>query len=168
MRCPFCEHTESKVIDSRPNDDFYVIRRRRECIACGKRFTTYEKIEMIPIIVIKHDHSREPYDRMKLINGIMHACVKRPISMAKIESIVNHIEAYLSNSLTHEVESSEIGRLVMKALKDLDEIAYVRFASVYKKFQDVGMFQQEVSSLNEPLEKQTNTKPAKTQEKSEM
>lgn len=147
MRCPFCDHIDSKVIDSRPTEEGNAIRRRRECMACANRFTTYEKIETIPLVVIKNDNSREPFDRHKLLTGIMHACVKRPVPMAKIESIVNNIEATLSNSLKREVPSTEIGAMVMEYLKDVDEISYVRFASVYRKFQDVDMFRSELNKL---------------------
>ncbi len=147
MKCPFCEHIDSKVIDSRPTEEGNAIRRRRECIACANRFTTYEKIETIPLVVIKNDNSREPFDRHKLLTGIMHACVKRPVPMAKIESIVNSIEANLSNSLKREIPSTEIGAMVMEYLKDVDEISYVRFASVYRKFQDVDMFRSELNKL---------------------
>ncbi len=149
MKCPFCDYPDSKVIDSRPTEEGGSIRRRRECISCGNRFTTYEKIETVPLIVIKNDSSREPFDRRKLVNGILHACVKRPVPVAKIESIVNNIEAALSNSLKREVASTEIGKMVMDHLKETDEIAYVRFASVYRKFQDVDMFREELNKLLE-------------------
>ena len=149
MRCPFCDHLDSKVIDSRPTEEGNAIRRRRECIACSNRFTTYEKVETIPLVVVKNDNSREPFDRHKLLTGIMHACVKRPVPIAKIENIVNNIEATLSNSLKREIPSTEIGAMVMEYLKDLDEISYVRFASVYRKFQDVDMFRKELSKLFE-------------------
>lgn len=149
MRCPFCDHLDSKVIDSRPTEEGNAIRRRRECIACSNRFTTYEKVETIPLVVVKNDNSREPFDRHKLLTGIMHACVKRPVPMAKIENIVNNIEANLSNSLKREIPSTEIGAMVMEYLKDIDEISYVRFASVYRKFQDVDMFRKELNKLFE-------------------
>ena len=149
MKCPFCDYPDSKVIDSRPTEEGGSIRRRRECISCGNRFTTYEKIETVPLIVIKNDSLREPFDRRKLVNGILHACVKRPVPVAKIESIVNNIEAALSNSLKREVASTEIGKMVMDHLKETDEIAYVRFASVYRKFQDVDMFREELNKLLE-------------------
>ena len=149
MKCPFCDYPDSKVIDSRPTEEGGSIRRRRECISCGNRFTTYEKSETVPLIVIKNDSSREPFDRRKLVNGILHACVKRPVPVAKIESIVNNIEAALSNSLKREVASTEIGKMVMDHLKETDEIAYVRFASVYRKFQDVDMFREELNKLLE-------------------
>lgn len=147
MKCPFCDYSDSKVIDSRPTEEGGAIRRRRECISCGNRFTTYEKIETIPLVVVKNDSSREPFDRHKLLTGIMHACVKRPVPIAKIENIVNNIEATLSNSLKREVSSTEIGEMVMEYLKEVDEIAYVRFASVYRKFQDVDMFRSELTKL---------------------
>lgn len=149
MRCPFCDHLDSKVIDSRPTEEGNAIRRRRECIACSNRFTTYEKVETIPLVVVKNDNSREPFDRHKLLTGIMHACVKRPVPIAKIENIVNNIEANLSNSLKREIPSTEIGAMVMEYLKDIDEISYVRFASVYRKFQDVDMFRKELNKLFE-------------------
>ena len=147
MKCPFCDYADSKVIDSRPTEEGGAIRRRRECISCGNRFTTYEKVETIPLVVVKNDNSREPFDRHKLLTGIMHACVKRPVPMAKIENIVNNIELSLSNSLKREIPSTEIGEMVMEALKEIDEIAYVRFASVYRKFQDVDMFRSELNRL---------------------
>ena len=147
MKCPFCDHPDSKVIDSRPTEEGGAIRRRRECIYCNNRFTTYEKIETMPMIVVKNDTSREPYDRQKLLKGIMHACVKRPVPMAEVEKIVNTIEAALSNSLKREIASREIGKMVMEQLKKTDEIAYVRFASVYRKFQDVDMFREEINKL---------------------
>ena len=147
MKCPFCDYVDSKVIDSRPTEEGGSIRRRRECISCGNRFTTYEKIETIPLVVVKNDSSREPFDRHKLLTGIMHACVKRPVPMAKIENIVNNIEITLSNSLKREIPSTEIGEMVMESLKEVDEIAYVRFASVYRKFQDVDMFRSELNRL---------------------
>lgn len=147
MKCPFCDHIDSKVIDSRPTEEGSAIRRRRECISCGNRFTTYEKVETIPLVVIKNDNSREPFERQKLLTGIMHACVKRPVPISKIENIVNNIEATLSNSLKREIPSTEIGKMVMEYLKETDEIAYVRFASVYRKFQDIDMFRKELNKL---------------------
>lgn len=147
MKCPFCDHPDSKVIDSRPAEEGGAIRRRRECISCGNRFTTYEKVETLPLVVVKNDNSREPFDRHKLLTGLLHACVKRPVSVAKLENIVNNIEATLSNSLKREIPSSEIGEMVMDYLKETDEIAYVRFASVYRKFHDVDMFRSELNKL---------------------
>ncbi|MDO9465510.1 MAG: transcriptional regulator NrdR [bacterium] len=140
MKCPFCAHQEDKVIDSRESKENNVIRRRRECLKCAKRFTTYEKIELIPIMVVKKDNRREEFDREKLLNGIVTACEKRPISMDILEQIVNDIERKLWNGMNKEVASEEIGELVMKKLHDLDAVAYVRFASVYRQFEDIGDF----------------------------
>lgn len=151
MRCPFCSHDEDKVIDSRPADDGAAIRRRRECINCGNRFTTYEKIENLPLMVIKKDGSRQPFNRDKLISGIMKSCEKRPVSTEQIESLVDAIESRYQNSLKREVQSREIGEQVMEGLKQIDEVAYVRFASVYRQFKDVSSFLHE---LNEILGKQ--------------
>ncbi len=147
MRCPFCSCEESKVIDSRPTDEGERIRRRRECISCQKRFTTYEVIESVPVIVVKKDKSREVFDRNKLFNGMLRACEKRPVSLEKIESAVNEIEATLQNSLDREVTSVHIGELAMDKLKELDEVAYVRFASVYRQFKDINTFMDELGKL---------------------
>jgi len=147
MKCPFCEYFDSKVIDSRPTEEGLAIRRRRECIKCGSRFTTYEKIETIPLVIIKSDNSREPFDRHKLLAGLMRACVKRPISVQQLEGIVNSIEAAMSNSLKREFTSKELGEMTMDKLKELDEVAYVRFASVYRRFQDVDTFRKELNKL---------------------
>ncbi len=147
MKCPFCNFEDSKVIDSRPTEEGTSIRRRRECIECGGRFTTYEKVETIPLIVVKNDNSREPFDRHKLLNGLVRACVKRPVSMADLERLVDDIEATMSNSLRREFASQEVGEMAMERLKGLDEVAYVRFASVYKKFQDVDTFRKELNKL---------------------
>ncbi len=147
MKCPFCGWAESKVIDSRPTDEGERIRRRRECVACGKRFTTYEIIETVPIIVVKKDKSREAFDRVKLFNGLLRACEKRPVSIAQIEKAVSDIEAELQNSLDREVTSVHIGELAMDKLKNLDEVAYVRFASVYRQFRDINTFMEELSKL---------------------
>ena len=125
MKCPYCEYQESKVVDSRPTDEGQAIRRRRECISCGKRFTTYEKIEELPIVVVKKDGNRQVYDRNKLMNGIIKACEKRPVSMSSIEQIVDDIEKTIFNSLENEITSTQIGELVMNKLKDIDEVAYV-------------------------------------------
>lgn len=149
MKCPFCGFEESKVIDSRPTDEGERIRRRRECIKCGKRFTTYEIIECVPILVVKKDKSREAFDRQKLINGMVRACEKRQVSMETIENAVNEIEVTLQNSLDREVTSIRVGELVMEKLKEIDEVAYVRFASVYKHFKDVNAFMDELSSFLE-------------------
>ncbi len=147
MRCPYCDHTESKVIDSRPTDEGNSIRRRRECLKCEKRFTTYEQIESIPIIIIKKDGTRQPYDRQKLMNGILRACEKTPVTFAQIDKMVSKIEAAVFNTLDREVSSKKIGELVMEHLKSLDAVAYVRFASVYREFKDVNVFLEEVKKL---------------------
>ncbi|MBE6775192.1 MAG: transcriptional regulator NrdR [Ruminococcaceae bacterium] len=147
MKCPFCNYEESKVIDSRPTDEGEKIRRRRECISCGKRFTTYEIIESVPIIVVKKDKSRQAFDRVKLFNGMLRACEKRPVSIEQMEKIVSEIEAELQNSLDREVTSVHIGELVMERLKTLDEVAYVRFASVYRQFKDINTFMDELAKL---------------------
>ena len=147
MKCPFCSYEESKVIDSRPTDEGEKIRRRRECISCGKRFTTYEIIESVPIIVVKKDKSRQAFDRVKLFNGMLRACEKRPVSIEQMEKIVTEIEAELQNSLDREVTSVHIGELVMDRLKTLDEVAYVRFASVYRQFKDINTFMDEMAKL---------------------
>ncbi len=147
MRCPFCDNEDSKVIDSRHTEDGRAIRRRRECEKCGRRFTTYEKIEEMILMVIKKDGSRQAFDRNKLLNGIIRACEKRPVSYADMEQIVNDIEHGLNNMMEKEVDSNFIGELVMERLKDLDEVAYVRFASVYRQFTDVKTFIHEVEDL---------------------
>ena len=147
MRCPYCSHEESKVIDSRPTDEGERIRRRRECLNCQKRFTTYEIIESLPVIVIKKDKSREVFNRDKLISGMLRACEKRPVSINDIETAVDDIEAMLQNSLDREVTSTKIGELVMEKLKTLDEVAYVRFASVYRQFKDISTFMEELNKL---------------------
>ncbi len=147
MKCPFCGFEESKVIDSRPTDEGERIRRRRECIKCAKRFTTYEIIESVPIIVVKKDKSREPFDRQKLFNGLLRACEKRPVSLSQIDGVVNDIELTIQNSLDREVTSVYIGELAMDKLKGLDEVAYVRFASVYRQFKDINTFMNELSKL---------------------
>lgn len=147
MKCPFCGFSESKVIDSRPTDEGEKIRRRRECVSCSKRFTTYEIIESVPIIVVKKDKSREAFDRVKLFNGMLRACEKRPVSISQIENAVADIEAELQNSLDREVTSVHIGELAMDRLKLLDEVAYVRFASVYRQFKDIDSFMHELNKL---------------------
>lgn len=147
MKCPFCSFEESKVIDSRPTDEGERIRRRRECMSCGKRFTTYEIIESVPIVVVKKDKSREVFDRDKLFNGMMRACEKRPVSVEVIEKAIDEIEAELQNSLDREVTSVKIGEYVMDKLKDIDEVAYVRFASVYRQFKDINTFMSELKKL---------------------
>lgn len=147
MKCPFCGIEESKVIDSRPTDEGERIRRRRECTSCGKRFTTYEIIENVPVIVVKKDKSRETFDRNKLFNGILRACEKRPVPIETIDKMVDSIEAALQNSLDREVTSVHIGEMVMDKLKGVDEVAYVRFASVYRQFKDINTFMDELAKL---------------------
>ncbi|MBR4858119.1 MAG: transcriptional regulator NrdR [Clostridia bacterium] len=147
MKCPFCGCEESKVIDSRPTDEGERIRRRRECVSCQKRFTTYEIIESVPVIVVKKDKSREVFDRSKLFNGMLRACEKRPVSLDAIEKAVNEIEATLQNSLDREVTSVHIGELAMDKLRELDEVAYVRFASVYRQFKDINTFMDELAKI---------------------
>lgn len=147
MKCPFCGDTESKVVDSRPTDEGSVIRRRRECVRCAKRFTTYEKIENVPILVIKKDGRREAFDSNKILNGLVKACEKRPVAMDELESVVAEIEKHIYNSLKKEITSQEIGELVMERLKSLDEVAYVRFASVYRQFKDINTFIEELKKL---------------------
>jgi len=147
MKCPYCSFEESKVIDSRPTDEGERIRRRRECLSCQKRFTTYEIIESLPIIVIKKDKSREVFNRDKLLNGLLRACEKRPVSLEKLENMIDDIEVVLQNSLDREVSSDKIGELVMDKLKEIDEVAYVRFASVYRQFKDIGTFMSELNKL---------------------
>ena len=147
MKCPFCEYEESKVIDSRPTDEGEAIRRRRECLKCGKRFTTYEKIENIPLMVIKKDGSRQMFDRQKLLNGIMRACEKRPVKTSDMEHIVTEIEAATQNLLEREISSQKIGEMVMERLPKIDEVAYVRFASVYRQFKDINTFVEEVNKI---------------------
>ncbi|MBQ6569307.1 MAG: transcriptional regulator NrdR [Clostridia bacterium] len=147
MKCPFCGNVESKVIDSRPTDEGERIRRRRECLSCGKRFTTHETIETVPLMVIKRDRTREPFDRDKIIRGFLRACEKRPVSIEAIENAVNDIESDLQNSLDREVTSEYIGELCMDKLKTIDEVAYVRFASVYRQFKDINTFRDELEKL---------------------
>lgn len=147
MKCPHCQYTESKVIDSRPADDGERIRRRRECFGCGRRFTTYEAVETTPLMVMKKDHSMEQFDREKLLNGILRACEKRPVSLKSVEQIVERIEANLKNDLEREVTSQRIGELAMEEIRLLDEIAYVRFASVYRQFKDAGSFLDELNKI---------------------
>ncbi len=147
MKCPFCGFEESKVIDSRPTDEGQRIRRRRECLKCGKRFTTYEIIESLPIIVIKKDKSRETFNRDKLMTGLLRACEKRPVSIDTLDTLIDEIETTLQNSLDREVSSEKIGELVMEKLKKIDEVAYVRFASVYRQFKDINTFMKELNKL---------------------
>ena len=147
MKCPYCGCVESKVVDSRSADDGERIRRRRECLRCGKRFTTYEMVESFPLMVIKRDESREPFDREKLRSGIMRACEKRPVSMGMIDKIVDSIERKLQNSFEREVTSNVIGEYAMEMLRETDEVAYVRFASVYRQFKDINTFMDELNKL---------------------
>ena len=147
MKCPYCSYEESKVIDSRPTDEGEKIRRRRECLKCGKRFTTYEMIESLPVIVIKRDRSREPFNREKLMNGMLRACEKRPVSIDMLEKAIDEIEAAIQNSLDREVTSEKVGELTMEKLKAIDEVAYVRFASVYRQFKDISTFMGELEKL---------------------
>ena len=147
MRCPYCSFNESKVIDSRPAEEGTTIRRRRECISCGNRFTTYEIVERLPLLVIKRDGSRQAFDRMKLIGGMIKACEKRPVHVSDLENIADEIEQELQGSLDREVSSEHIGELVMNRLKDLDQVAYVRFASVYRQFKDISTFLEELNKL---------------------
>lgn len=147
MKCPFCNMTDTKVIDSRPAEDYSSIRRRRQCENCGKRFTTYEKLETMPLMVIKKDNSREAYERAKIEAGILHSCHKRPVSTQQIDSLVDEIENEIFNMEEKEISTSTIGELVMKKLQGLDEVAYVRFASVYREFKDVNTFMEEIGKL---------------------
>ena len=147
MKCPFCGYEESKVIDSRPADDGERIRRRRECLSCAKRFTTHEVIETVPIVVVKRDKSREVFNRAKLMAGFLRACEKRPISMEQVEGMIDAIESKLQSSYDREVTSQHIGELVMELLKDVDKVAYIRFASVYKNFEDADTFMEELDRL---------------------
>lgn len=147
MKCPYCSHPDTKVIDSRPAEDGNSIRRRRVCDVCGKRFTTYEKIETIPLIIIKKDNNREQYDRGKIENGVLRACYKRPVSAQEIQSAIDRIETRIFSLEAKEVPSSRIGEIVMEELKNLDEVAYVRFASVYREFKDVNTFMDELKKI---------------------
>ena len=151
MRCLYCGNMESKVVDSRSTEDGTAIRRRRECLNCGKRFTTYEKIESVPIIVIKKDGSRQQYDRDKLQRGIMNACASRPVSMDMVDGILDEIETAIRNSLEREVSSVKIGEMVMVRLRLIDEVSYVRFASVYKQFKDIETFRKELEEMSKKL-----------------
>ena len=147
MKCRYCQSTDSKVVDSRPTEDGTAIRRRRECISCGRRFTTYEKIEELPIMVIKKDGRRQPFDSEKILSGIRKACEKRPVPSAEMDKLVDSVEREVFNSLEQEVKSDSIGEMVMVRLKDLDEVAYVRFASVYREFKDINTFMAELKEL---------------------
>ena len=147
MKCPYCNEADTKVIDSRPADDNSSIRRRRQCERCGKRFTTYEKLETMPLMVIKKDNSREAYDRSKIESGIIHSCHKRPVSPQQISAMIDEIENQIFNREEKEIPTSVIGELVMDKLKSVDEVAYVRFASVYREFKDVSTFMEELGKL---------------------
>ena len=149
MKCPFCAYLESKVVDSRPADEGASIRRRRECLSCHKRITTYETMESLPLMVVKKDGSRQSFDRNKVMNGLIRACEKRPVSFSTMEEIVNEIEQTLQNEMEREVSSAEIGELVMERLKKVDEVSYVRFASVYRQFKDINTFMRELNKLLE-------------------
>ena len=147
MKCPFCAFAESKVVDSRPAEEGATIRRRRECLSCQNRFTTYEIMERLPLIVVKKDGSRQTFDKVKLLNGLLRACEKRPVPIADLQSVTDEIEIELQNSLEREIKTSDIGELVMQRLKALDEVAYVRFASVYRQFKDINTFMDELNKL---------------------
>lgn len=152
MRCPYCEYEDSKVVDSRPTDEGQTIRRRRECISCKKRFTTYERIERLPIVVVKKDGTRQAYDRNKILNGMIRACEKRPVPLSELEKSVDNIEKQIYNSLDKEIKSKDLGELVMVELKELDEVAYVRFASVYRQFKDINSFMEEIKNIQSEVE----------------
>ncbi|WP_125115262.1 transcriptional regulator NrdR [Agathobaculum sp. Marseille-P7918] len=147
MKCPFCGYDDSKVVDSRPTDEGTSIRRRRECLKCLKRFTTYETVERMPLMLVKRDGTRQAYDRQKLLNGLVKACEKRPVSLAQLEQIVDNVEQKVFGSLESEVSSKVIGELVMEQLRKVDEVAYVRFASVYRQFKDINTFMEELNTL---------------------
>ena len=149
MRCPFCSHPESKVIDSRPAEEGASIRRRRECLACRKRFTTYETMECLPLVVVKKDGSRQSFDRNKVTAGLIRACEKRPVPYSTLEAMVGEIEQVLQNQMEREISSAQIGELVMERLKKIDDVSYVRFASVYRQFKDINTFISELSKLLE-------------------
>ncbi|MBQ3372229.1 MAG: transcriptional repressor NrdR [Oscillospiraceae bacterium] len=147
MKCPFCGTNDSKVIDSRPAEEGTTIRRRRECLSCKKRFTTYEVIERMPLVVVKRDGSRQSFDKVKLINGMVRACEKRPVTLSQLEAIAESIEQELQSGVEREISSADIGEMVMVRLKDVDEVAYVRFASVYRSFKDINSFMDELKQL---------------------
>ena len=147
MRCPFCGYSESKVIDSRPADEGSSIRRRRECLSCSKRFTTYETVESLPMVVVKKDGSRQSFDRRKVLGGMIRACEKRPVPLAELEAVAAEIEQELQNSMDREISTECIGEMVMERLKKIDEVAYVRFASVYRQFKDIDTFMAELNKL---------------------
>lgn len=147
MKCPFCGHMEDKVIDSRPAEDGSAIRRRRECLSCSSRFTTYEKVELLPLLVIKKDGTREVYSQEKLLGGLMKACEKRPVSSEQLARIVSYVENQIQNTAKREISTNDIGEMVMLQLKEIDEVAYVRFASVYRQFKDVNSFMEELQDM---------------------
>lgn len=147
MKCPFCSFLDSKVVDSRPTDEGTSIRRRRECLKCFKRFTTYETVERMPLMLVKRDGTRQAYDRQKLLAGVMKACEKRPVSLMQLEQLVDRVEQKVFGSLESEISSKSIGELVMEELRHVDEVAYVRFASVYRQFKDINTFMEELSTL---------------------
>lgn len=149
MKCPFCGKLDTKVLDSRPNDNNTAIRRRRECLECKKRFTTYEKIETIPLIVIKKDNNREPYDRSKIEKGVLRACYKRPVSAARLSQLLDDIESDIYSMGSSEIRSTAIGEIVMDRIREVDQVAYVRFASVYREFKDVDTFIDEIAKLKD-------------------
>jgi len=147
LKCPYCGYEDDRVIDSRPTEEGTAVRRRRECSKCQRRYTTYEKVESVPLMVIKKDKTRQPFNREKIINGLLRACEKRPVSIDEIEKLVNEVESQLYNSLQREVTTKDIGEMVMMKLKNLDEVAYVRFASVYRQFKDINTFMDELRKL---------------------
>ena len=147
MKCPYCAHPESKVVDSRPSDEGASIRRRRECLSCGKRFTTYETVESLPMVVVKKDGSRQSFDRRKVLGGMIRACEKRPVPLAELEKIAEEIEQDLQNSMEREISTEAIGEKVMERLRNVDQVAYVRFASVYRQFKDIDTFMTELNKL---------------------
>lgn len=147
MKCPYCGYTESKVVDSRPTDEGGRIRRRRECMRCQKRFTTYEEVETLPLVVVKKDESRQAFDRRKVLGGMLRACEKRPVPLSVLEQAVDEIESALQGAFEREVTSQRVGELAMEKLRDIDEVAYVRFASVYRQFQDINTFMEELRRL---------------------
>lgn len=161
MHCPYCRNEKTKVVDKRDIPELNTIRRRRECLGCGKRFTTYERIESVKLTVIKKDKGRESFDRDKLLTGVLKACEKRPIPRGKLEELVNDIEAELRNYKKREVPSNIIGKLVMEKLRDLDKVAYIRFASVYREFTDLGSFERELKKLRQSIESKTRPKTRK-------
>ncbi|MEJ7860188.1 MAG: transcriptional regulator NrdR [Pyrinomonadaceae bacterium] len=162
MKCPFCAHLEDKVVDSRESKDGDSIRRRRECIECGKRFTSYERIDEIPYMVVKKDGKREGFDRNKIMAGLLRACEKRPISAPQLESIVDLVEKYVQESLERERPTSDVGKIIMQRLKELDKVAYVRFASVYLEFEDVSEFMNELKDLVRARDKSIKGKKVKS------